>query len=73
MKVKLFKNTRYYLIELSKTLFGEFEVRRIYGNINYKSKTGERVKYFADKALALKDFELFKRQKIRRGYATKVF
>ena len=68
MRITLFKNTRYYLIELSKTLFGEFEVRRIYGNINYKSKTGERVKYFNSMQLAIDEFELIKRKKIKRGY-----
>ena len=71
MRIRLFKNTRYYFIELSRTLFGEFEIRRIYGNINYKSKTGERVKYFTEHAMALKEFELIQKQKIRRGYATK--
>ncbi|MDA3053190.1 WGR domain-containing protein [Campylobacter sp. JMF_01 NE2] len=68
MKTKLFKNTRYYLIELSKTLFGEFELRRIYGNVNYKSKTGERVAYFSDKNLAIKAYDLILKQKIKRGY-----
>ena len=38
----LIKNTRYYKIDLSSTLFDEYLVERVYGNNTYKAPTGKR-------------------------------
>ena len=37
----LIKNTRYYKIDLSSTLFDEYLVERVYGNNTYKAPTGK--------------------------------
>ena len=72
MRTTLYKeqnsNTRYYKVELYKTIFGEFVVEGVYGNIRYKSPTGKKRMYFYTLKEA-KEFFLNKiKSKIKRGY-----
>lgn len=64
----LIKNTRYYKIDLSSTLFDEYLVERVYGNNTYKTPTGKRSNYFGS-LLEAKEF-IFKliKSKIKKGY-----
>ena len=64
----LIKNTRYYKIDLSSTLFDEYLVETVYGNNTYKAPTGKRSNYFGS-LLDAKEF-IFKliKSKIKKGY-----
>ena len=64
----LIKNTRYYKIDLSSTLFDVYPVDRVYGNNTYKAPTGKRSNYFGS-LLEAKEF-IFKliKSKIKKGY-----
>ena len=66
--VRLYKNTRYYFIELGLTLFDEIEIRRIFGNINYKNHTGTKIQIYQNKDLAKKDFAKLLNSKLKKGY-----
>ncbi|MCR2106942.1 WGR domain-containing protein [Campylobacter upsaliensis] len=59
---------RYYSLELSATLFGEFIVKRTYGNVRFKSFTGQKINSFTNYKEAKQFFETMKNKKIRRGY-----
>ncbi|HFP7627381.1 WGR domain-containing protein [Campylobacter jejuni] len=61
-------NIRYYEIEISKNLFGDYFIERTYGSIKYKSFTGKRVNYFSSKDEALLFFEKIVKLKEKRGY-----
>ena len=64
----LIKNTRYYKIDLSSTLFDEYLVARVYGNNTYKAPTGKRSNYFGS-LLEAKEFILkLIKSKIKKGY-----
>lgn len=39
-------NIRYYSIEIIATLFEEYIVERVYGNVRFKSCTGRKIMYF---------------------------
>lgn len=59
---------RYYSLELSVNLFGEFLVERIYGNVSFKSFTGQKINTFTNYKEAKAFFEMIKRKKMKRGY-----
>ena len=61
-------NTRYYELDLQKTLFEDFLVERRYGNIRYKSHTGLKMNYFQSEVEAKSFFERILRAKQRKGY-----
>lgn len=65
------KHTRYYKIFICKTLFQNYEVERIYGNINYKSCTGNRRNFFDNLENAQDFINKTLREKIKRGYEIK--
>lgn len=67
-KISLIKKTRYYLMSLEKTLFDEWEVIRLYGNINYKSHTGIRKNYFDSFDNAYQLISKKTQEKIKKGY-----
>ncbi|MCR2064420.1 WGR domain-containing protein [Campylobacter helveticus] len=59
---------RYYSLELSATLFGEFMVERTYGNVRFKSFTGQKINNFPNYKEAREFFEMMRNKKIRKGY-----
>ncbi|MBK1973010.1 WGR domain-containing protein [Campylobacter sp. TTU-622] len=61
-------NIRYYSIEIIATLFEEYIVERIYGNIRFKSYTGKRNNVFSSYDEAQDFFKKIKKQKINKGY-----
>ena len=64
----LIKNTRYYKIDLSSTLFDEYLVERVYGNNTYKAPTGKCSNYFGS-LLEAKEFILkLIKSNIKKGY-----
>jgi len=64
-------NTRYYNLQIFATLFDEFMLERVYGNIRYKSHTGIKKDYFLAMADAKKKYDFLLRQKIAKGYSFK--
>lgn len=62
----LIKETRYYKINLQKTLFDSYEVERIYGNQNYKNPTGKKINIFENKIEAIKFIERLVRIKTKQ-------
>lgn len=64
----LYKNTRYYKIYLSKTLFNDFEIERIYGNVTYKAPTGIKINSFDDENRAIDFIKKLTFSKISKGY-----
>jgi len=75
MRVILYRrvknNLRYYKIEINKTLFDEFELLRIFGNIANKNPTGIIKKYFLTIDEAQKEFKNIFDKKIKKGYFDK--
>ena len=63
------EHTRYYYLELSPTLFGEYLVVRKYGNISYKAPTGVRKNFFNSHEDAKIFFEKVLAKKQRKGYS----
>ena len=61
-------NTRYYKLDMERTLFDSYCVERKYGNIRFKSHTGQRVNYFDELAQAIRFFDKILRSKQRKGY-----
>ena len=59
---------RYYKLELSSTLFGEFVVEREYGNAYFKAPTGVKKDFFDSFDDAVAMFETLLKQKQKRGY-----
>lgn len=64
-------NIRYYNLQVFTTLFDEYLLERIYGNIRYKSPTGVKKNYYTAITAAKEKYELLLRQKIARGYQPK--
>ncbi len=64
----LIKNTRYYKIDLSATLFNEYLVERVYGNTSYKAPTGKRSNYFGSMIEAKKFIVKLIKSKQKKGY-----
>lgn len=56
---------------LSENLFGEYFVKREYGNSSYKNATGTIEHQFNSSSEAKAHFESIKAQKIHRGYFQK--
>jgi len=74
MQTKLYrkidsKHIRYYFIELQKTLFGDYIVERIYGNLLNRAPTGKRINYFNTKEEAEKFFNKTINKKQKKGYS----
>ena len=61
-------HVRFYDISLSRTLFGEVVIERIYGNIAFRSHTGKKQDYIQDKNAALEKFNSIVQEKLKRGY-----
>ena len=57
---------RYYLVDVSRDLFGMWMVTRQWGRIG--SGGQRRVAAFDDKAKAIQELEIWRRSKTRRGY-----
>lgn len=73
MKVRLIRvidaaHIRYYIIELSQTLFGEMLLERIYGNMAFRSHTGRKLDFIENKDIATTRFTSIVQQKLKRGY-----
>ena len=64
-------NIRYYNLEVFETLFGEYLLERIYGNIRYKAPTGVKKNYYTVITTAKEKYEFLLRQKMDRGYQPK--
>lgn len=62
-------NIRYYSIEIIATLFEEYVVERVYGNVRFKSCTGRKNNVFPSFNEAQIFFEKLKKQKMKKGYA----
>ncbi|EAK6249836.1 WGR domain-containing protein [Campylobacter jejuni] len=62
-------NIRYYSIEIIATLFEEYIVERVYGNVRFKSCTGRKNNVFPSFNEAQIFFERLKKQKMKKGYA----
>ncbi|EAH9122885.1 WGR domain-containing protein, partial [Campylobacter jejuni] len=62
-------NIRYYSIEIIATLFEEYMVERVYGNVRFKSCTGIKNNVFPSFNEAQIFFEKLKKQKMKKGYA----
>lgn len=62
---------RYYIIELSLSLFGDIVVERIYGNQAYKKPTRKITRFLDCIETAKLHFETIKQEKIRKGYTPK--
>ena len=62
------KGIRYYKIELCSTLFGEYIVQRIYGNIKNRGATGSIKRYFKDFRESQEYYQKILEKKYRRGY-----
>ncbi len=62
------KGIRYYKIELYSTLFGEYIVQRIYGNIKNRGATGSIRRYFKDFREGHRYYLKVLKQKQKRGY-----
>ncbi|EAJ7530446.1 WGR domain-containing protein [Campylobacter jejuni subsp. doylei] len=60
---------RYYSIEIVATLFEEYVVERVYGNVRFKSCTGRKNNVFSSFNEAQIFFEKLKKQKMKKGYA----
>lgn len=61
-------HVRFYDISLSRTLFGEVVIERIYGNVAFRSHTGRKLDYIEDSCVALRQFHSIVEQKLKRGY-----
>ena len=70
---KVGRNTRYYKLFLSPTLFGDFLVEKEYGNIKYKAPTGIRKYYFLTLQEAKEYFKKTIKSKIKKGYKNGYF
>jgi len=62
------KNKRYYILHLTKTLFNDYLVERIFGNGNYVSSTGNIINIFTNESEAEKYFNLLLQKKLNKGY-----
>jgi len=65
---KVGSSIRYYKIVLQKSLFGEYLLERVYGNIANKAPTGKKIAVFDDYKKAKKIFEKIIRKKYKKGY-----
>jgi len=63
------EDTRYYCLEISPTLFGEYLVVRKYCNLSYKAPIGVRKKFFSSHEDAKNFFEKVLAKKQRKGYS----
>ena len=62
-------HTRYYKIVLSKTLFGEYGVERVYGAERNKKPTGHKENFFETIETAMRCFEDILKTKYAKGYS----
>jgi len=60
--------TRYYHIEILKTLFDDYLLLMQYGNIKYNKPTGTIKHYYNNINRAKYEFEIILSKKVRRGY-----
>ena len=65
---KVKNNYRYYLIEMTLNLFGEWILQIKYGAVKNKAPTGIIFKYFTTHVDAVQNFEYVLNKKVRRGY-----
>jgi len=63
------KHLRYYIVELYRSLFGEYVVERRYGNVANRSATGLRRDIFKDSEAAKNFFFHLLQRKQRKGYS----
>jgi|GEM_PF-1409262 len=62
------KNKRYYILHLTKNLFSDYLVERVFGNENYVSSTGNIITIFNNKIEAEKYFNFLLQKKLNKGY-----
>lgn len=61
---------RYYLLKIEKTLFGDYLLEKIYGNINYKRPTKVSKEYYRSLTEVEVVFNKIKKRKMNKGYQT---
>ena len=61
-------NVRYYKLELSRTLFREYELSREYGNVRFKKPTGIVRMFFNTFKEGEKAFLSILKKKEKKGY-----
>lgn len=73
MRTKLYrrvgKHLRYYIVELYRSLFGEYVVERRYGNAANVAPTGVKRDIFKNYLAAKRFFFTIVRKKRKRGYS----
>jgi len=65
---KVGRNIRYYIVECSPTLFGEYLLVKKYGNIANKKPTGMKKQYFKQYDEAMEIFNKVINKKLKKGY-----
>lgn len=72
MKVLLYRvvgnRERYYIMNLSQNLFGDYCLEKIYGSVCNKTPTREIRDFFEDKAVAMAEFSKTLKAKMSKGY-----
>lgn len=64
-------NIRCYIIDIYASLFGGYNVERIYGNINFKTHTGKRINHFSSYEDSKNFLNEIKIKKENKGYVCK--
>lgn len=62
-------HVRYYKIVLSKTLFGDYGVERVYGGERNKKPTGRKLNFFETVEAAMRCFDDILKTKYAKGYS----
>ena len=62
------KNERYYIINVTPTLFGEFCLERIYGASRYKNPTRKIQSFFFSIDEANSEYTFLLKNKLSKGY-----
>jgi len=62
------KNERYYILNITSTLFGTFCLERIYGASRYKTPTRKIQNFFSSKDEVNNQYNIILKNKLKKGY-----
>lgn len=62
------KRTKYYKLELSINLFGNYILERTYGSCSNKTPTGKKMTEYINEENALFEFNKIIKAKLKKGY-----
>lgn len=67
--MRYFRNGRkYYLLDITKNLFGDYCVESLFGNIFFRNHTGRKIKIFKNNTEAIEYANYIIKKRFRRGY-----